>query len=85
MALLQIGAGVSYRDWTLIDGRISEAGDGLLLGGQIQILRNDRYGCKPVVELHDRMPVILEPEQFEAWLTGVAGPELMKPAANDML
>jgi putative SOS response-associated peptidase YedK len=36
-------------------------------------------------ELHDRMPVILEPEQFEAWLTGVAGSELMKPAANDML
>src|SRR3984893_12551423 len=30
-----IGAGVSYRDWTLIDGRISEAGDALLLGGQI--------------------------------------------------
>jgi hypothetical protein len=72
LALLQIGAGVSYRDWTLIDGRISEAGDGLLLGGQIQILRNDRYGCKPAVELHDRMPVILEPDQFEAWLTGAA-------------
>ena len=32
-----IGAGVSYRDWTLIDGRISEAGDALLLGGQIGV------------------------------------------------
>src|ERR1700738_5483399 len=30
-----IGAGVSYRDWTLIAGRISEAGDVLPLGGQI--------------------------------------------------
>ena len=32
-----IGAGVSYRDWTLIDGRISEAGDAVLLGGQIGV------------------------------------------------
>jgi outer membrane immunogenic protein len=32
-----LGAGVSYRDWTLIDGRISEAGDALLLGGQIGV------------------------------------------------
>src|ERR1700732_1889543 len=32
-----IGAGVSYRDWTLIDGRISEAGDALLLGGQVGV------------------------------------------------
>jgi putative SOS response-associated peptidase YedK len=26
-----------------------------------------------VGEVHDRMPVILEPAQFEAWLTGAAG------------
>jgi outer membrane immunogenic protein len=32
-----IGAGVSYRDWTLVDGRISEAGDAVLLGGQIGV------------------------------------------------
>ena len=38
-----------------------------------------------VGELHDRMPVILEPEQFEARLTGAAGLELLKPAANDVL
>jgi putative SOS response-associated peptidase YedK len=31
------------------------------------------------------MPVILEPERFEAWLTGAAGLELLKPAANDVL
>jgi putative SOS response-associated peptidase YedK len=37
-----------------------------------------------VGELHDRMPVILEPEQFEAWLTGAAG-LLLKPAGNDVL
>jgi putative SOS response-associated peptidase YedK len=38
-----------------------------------------------VGELHDRMPVILEPEQFQAWLTGAAGLEILKPAANDVL
>jgi putative SOS response-associated peptidase YedK len=38
-----------------------------------------------VGELHDRMPVILEPEQFEAWLTGSAGLELLQPSANDVL
>src|ERR1700730_18697474 len=38
-----------------------------------------------VGELHDRMPVILEPEQVEAWLTGTAGLEILKPAANDVL
>jgi putative SOS response-associated peptidase YedK len=38
-----------------------------------------------VGELHDRMPVILEPEQFEAWLTGAAGLELLKSAGNDVL
>jgi putative SOS response-associated peptidase YedK len=32
-----------------------------------------------VGELHDRMPVILEPEQFEAWLTGTASLDLLKP------
>jgi len=38
-----------------------------------------------VRELHDRMPVILEPDQFEPWLTGEAGVEALKPAANDVL
>jgi putative SOS response-associated peptidase YedK len=31
------------------------------------------------------MPVVLEPEQFEPWLSGGAGVELLKPAANDVL
>ena len=38
-----------------------------------------------VGELHDRMPVILEPEQFEAWLTGATGLDILKPAANNVL
>jgi putative SOS response-associated peptidase YedK len=33
---------------------------------------------------HDRMPVILEADQFEPWLSGRAGLELLKPA-NDVL
>jgi putative SOS response-associated peptidase YedK len=38
-----------------------------------------------VREVHDRMPVILEEKNFEAWLSGEAGTELLKPAANDVL
>ena len=38
-----------------------------------------------VAEVHDRMPVVLEPDQFEPWLSGNAGIELLKPAANDVL
>jgi putative SOS response-associated peptidase YedK len=38
-----------------------------------------------VAEVHDRMPVILEPHQFEPWLTGSAGVELLGPAGKDVL
>jgi putative SOS response-associated peptidase YedK len=38
-----------------------------------------------VAEVHDRMPVILEPDQFEPWLTAGAGVELLKPAADHTL
>jgi putative SOS response-associated peptidase YedK len=38
-----------------------------------------------VGEVHDRMPVILEADQFEPWLSGRAGLELLKPVANDVL
>ncbi|MCG8359488.1 MAG: SOS response-associated peptidase [Kiloniellales bacterium] len=34
---------------------------------------------------HHRMPVVLEPESFEAWLAGEAGTELLRPAANNIL
>ena len=36
-------------------------------------------------ELHDRMPVILAPEHFEAWLTSKDPIELMRPCRPDML
>ena len=36
-------------------------------------------------ELHDRVPVILEPEQFEAWLTGAAGLLLKTIIAHDLI
>jgi putative SOS response-associated peptidase YedK len=36
-------------------------------------------------DTHDRMPVILDPESFGAWLSGEAGTELLRPAANDVL
>jgi putative SOS response-associated peptidase YedK len=38
-----------------------------------------------VGEVHDRMPVILEANQFEPWLSGSAGLEMLKPAPNDVL
>jgi putative SOS response-associated peptidase YedK len=38
-----------------------------------------------VGEVHDRMPVILEPGDIDAWLTDGAETELLKPAANEVL
>jgi putative SOS response-associated peptidase YedK len=32
--------------------------------------------------IHDRMPVLLQPKDFDSWLAGKAGTEL-KPAPND--
>ena len=36
-------------------------------------------------KIHDRMPALLQPKDFDGWLTGTAGAELLKPAANDYL
>jgi putative SOS response-associated peptidase YedK len=38
-----------------------------------------------VGEVHDRMPVLLLPDQFEHWLSGNIGVEGLKPVANDYL
>ena len=38
-----------------------------------------------VAGVHDRMPVLLRPDQFDAWLDGSAGKEMLVPAAEDML
>jgi putative SOS response-associated peptidase YedK len=38
-----------------------------------------------VAEVHDRMPVLLAPEQFEHWLSGNMGVEELKPAPDDYL
>jgi putative SOS response-associated peptidase YedK len=38
-----------------------------------------------VGEVHDRMPVLLQREHFDAWLSGKAGLEMLKPPANDLL
>jgi putative SOS response-associated peptidase YedK len=40
---------------------------------------------KFVAEVHDRMPVLLAERDFEPWLSGSAGLELLKPASNDLL
>ena len=33
--------------------------------------------------MHDRVPVLLMPEQFEHWLSGEIGVEELNPAPND--
>jgi putative SOS response-associated peptidase YedK len=38
-----------------------------------------------VTEVHDRMPVLLRERDYEPWLSGAAGAELLKPAAEDFL
>jgi putative SOS response-associated peptidase YedK len=35
--------------------------------------------------IHDRIPVLLEREEYDAWLTGKAGAKLLRPAPNDLL
>jgi len=40
---------------------------------------------KFVAEVHDRMPVLLAEEDFEPWLNGKAGLELLKPAPDNAL
>jgi putative SOS response-associated peptidase YedK len=41
----------------------------------------DKFAAK----LRDHMPVILEPAQFQPWLSARAGTELLKPAGDSML
>ena len=36
-------------------------------------------------KIHDRMPVLLQPSNFDGWLADNAGSELLKPAANGYL
>jgi putative SOS response-associated peptidase YedK len=40
---------------------------------------------KFVAEVHDRMPVLLAEKDYEPWLSGKAGLELLKPAAENVL
>jgi putative SOS response-associated peptidase YedK len=40
---------------------------------------------KFVGEVHDRMPVLLGEKNYEPWLSGAAGTEVLKPAAEDLL
>ena len=38
-----------------------------------------------VAEVHDRMPVLLTEQQFDPWLSGAAGVEILKAPPNDFL
>jgi putative SOS response-associated peptidase YedK len=44
--------------------------------------------CEPnefVAKVHDRMPVLLQPDQFDHWLSGGMTVEELRPAPNDYL
>lgn len=36
-------------------------------------------------DIHDRMPVILAPDQFQRWLTCASGTEVLRPAPEELL
>ncbi len=36
-------------------------------------------------EIHDRMPGLLDPSDYAAWLKGESGTELLRAAQNDLL
>jgi putative SOS response-associated peptidase YedK len=36
-------------------------------------------------KVHDRMPVLLQPEDFDRWLAGAASTEMLKPAPDEYL
>jgi putative SOS response-associated peptidase YedK len=36
-------------------------------------------------KVHNRMPVLLQPQDFDGWLAGTTGTELLKPASDDYL
>jgi putative SOS response-associated peptidase YedK len=36
-------------------------------------------------KIHDRMPVLLQPKDFDRWLDGRSGTEMLKPAPDDNL
>jgi putative SOS response-associated peptidase YedK len=36
-------------------------------------------------KIHNRMAILLQPHDFEGWLTGTGGAELLKPAPDDYL
>ncbi len=38
-----------------------------------------------VRDIHDRMPALLEPDQFTPWLSGSVGTEILEPVPNDFL
>ncbi len=46
------------------------------------IVTNANETLRPI---HDRMPVILEPDSFQPWLSGQSGTELLVPTAEEKL
>jgi putative SOS response-associated peptidase YedK len=65
-----------WDEWT---DRTSPAGP--LLSCTLIVTAANKFASR----IHNRMPVFLQPEDFAAWLDGSAGPELLKPAGEDLL
>lgn len=67
----------------------------LALAGLFELWRDERLTCTVITteanaiakDVHHRMPVVLEPEQWQDWLMGspARAHELLKPASEDVL
>jgi putative SOS response-associated peptidase YedK len=54
--------------------------------GNPEILHHAHHPTQQLrCEVHDRMPALLAEKGFEPWLSGEAGIELLKPAADDLM
>jgi putative SOS response-associated peptidase YedK len=71
----RLGAGLKRPPWVRTDKTRNEHNE-------------SAFACEPnelVAEVHDRMPVLLQPAQFDHWLSGAMGVAELKPAPNDYL
>jgi putative SOS response-associated peptidase YedK len=60
--------------------KVPETGETISSCTMIVTAANDFTRC-----IHDRMPGFLADHDLDGWLTGKAGVELLRPAANDLL
>jgi putative SOS response-associated peptidase YedK len=53
--------------------------------GAAEILHDDHHRAERFCRYHDRMPALLAEKNYDAWLCGSAGVELLRPASENLL